>query len=123
MSDLRRGSTLHRGAGVAEGGDDDFGVRSSKIMFKNCQAESDRLRPPESVTVTKLHVLARNVGWPGLITGLRYTMLQRSYTFDTQISRNSATVLVPASPRFECLNKMRLTFVNPINGVSDSVER
>ena len=52
MVDLRRGSTLHRGEGVAEGGDDDFGVRSSRIIFKNCQTECDRLRPSESVTVT-----------------------------------------------------------------------
>ena len=49
-------------------------------------------------------------------------ILQRSYTFDTQISRDSATVLVPASSRFECLNKMRLALVNPINNVSDALE-
>ena len=50
-------------------------------------------------------------------------ILQRSYTFDTQISRNCATVLVPASPRFECLNKMCLTLVNPINNLRDINER
>jgi hypothetical protein len=68
MVDLRsRGSTLHRGTGSAESDDDDFGVRSSKIMFKNCQTESDWLRPLETVTVTKRHVLLCNAHSASLI--------------------------------------------------------
>ena len=57
---------------MAEGGDDDFGVRSSKIMFKNCQTECDRLRPSESVTVTILHVTPHNASLlaPGLSLGV-----------------------------------------------------
>lgn len=37
---------------MTEGGDNDFGVRSSKIMFKNCRTESDRRLPLGNVTVT-----------------------------------------------------------------------
>ena len=55
MFDLRGGSALHRRTDVVGGGND-FGVRASKIMFKNCQTECDRLLPPESVTVTAPHV-------------------------------------------------------------------
>ena len=57
MVDLRRGSALHGGTD-----DNDFGRRSSKIIFKNCQTRCDRLRPPENVTVTILHVIICNVG-------------------------------------------------------------
>lgn len=52
MFDLRRRSTLHGGTSVANGDDNDFGVRSSKIMFRNCQTECDRRLLPETVTVT-----------------------------------------------------------------------
>ena len=60
MFDLRRRSTLHRGTGVARSDGSDLGVRSSKIMFKSCLTESDRLRPPENVTVTINHMIPCN---------------------------------------------------------------
>lgn len=56
MFDLRRRSTLHGGTSTTDGDDSDFGVQSSKIMFKNCRPESDRRLPLENVTVTIHHV-------------------------------------------------------------------
>ena len=50
-------------------------------------------------------------------------ILQRPYAFDTEISRDGTTVLVPASPRFKCLDKMCLTLINPTNSLRDTNKR